>query len=170
MPVLVAIYASTSGHTEFVVERIAASLGTLLPDLKVELLKAERAEKKDLERADILLLGSGTWNLSGVEGQLNPHMHELLNGRASEATLQGKNVAIVSLGDDRYYFRARCTEHFQRFVREHGGKILLPPLVILNEPYDQEERIVRWTEKFATSMRSLKEWATFLSGGTAARQ
>lgn len=164
MPLLLATYASTSGHTEFVIERVAALLSKILPDLTVELLKAERAEKKDLERADILLLGSATWNLSGVEGQLNPHMHELLMNRAADAALQGKPVAVVSLGDDRYYYRTRCTEHLQRFIREHGGKPLLPPLVILNEPYDQGERIDRWTQKLSESVRSLKEWATLVGG------
>ncbi|MFA5799408.1 MAG: flavodoxin domain-containing protein [Candidatus Peribacteraceae bacterium] len=164
MPTLVAIYASTSGHTEFVVRALCAKLQTLLPELKIEQIRAERAETKDLERADLLLLASGTWNISGIEGQLNPHMSALFTERAKNVDLQEKPAAIVSLGDDRYHFTARATEHLQHFFREHRGKLLLPPLVIINEPYDQEERIGRWTEKLATSIKALKEWAALLSG------
>jgi flavodoxin len=165
MPTLVAIYASTSGHTEFVVDAVATKLQAVLPELKVEKLRAERAEAKDFDRADILLLGSGTWNSNGVEGLLNPHMDKLFTERATTVDLRGKPTALISLGDDRYFFTARCTEHLQRFVRTHNGKPLLPPLIIVNEPYDQTERIDRWAEKFAVSVKSLKNWAALLGAG-----
>jgi len=163
MPTLVAIYASTSGHTEFVISEISATLNRLLPDLKVECIRAERALAGDFERADILLLGSGTWNANGVEGQLNPHMDTLLNEALTAADLKGKPCAVASLGDDRYRFTARATEHLIKFITNHHGKSLLPPLVIVNEPYGQTDRISRWTEKLAGSIKSLKEWAAFLS-------
>ncbi len=165
MPTLVAIYASTSGHTEFAVDTIANKLASVLPELKVEKLRAERAEAKDFERADILLLGSGTWNSNGVEGLLNPHMDKLFTERAGTVDLKQKPTVLLSLGDDRYYFTARCTEHLQRYLRTHNGKLLLPPLIIVNEPYDQTDRIDRWTEKFALSVKSLKDWAALLGAG-----
>lgn len=144
------IYASTSGHTEFVM--------STLEDLwekaghTIEMQHAELAKKEDLQKGDVLLLGSGTWNTGGQEGNLNPHMHEFLFERAKGIDLKGKAVALVSLGDERYYFTTRCTEHFMKFLKDANGKPLSPPLIIVNEPFDQEEKIKSWGSKLPTTL------------------
>lgn len=146
------IYASTSGNTEYVVDELMNCISKHKPELSVERQRAELAHPKDLLRGDVIILGSGTWNMDGVEGQLNMHMHELLHDRAKDLDLQGKPITFISLGDERYYFRTRCTEHFLRFQRQHNGTLFIPPLVIVNEPYGQEERIHQWTEKLLKHM------------------
>ncbi len=142
--VLQIIYASTSGHTEYVVE----VLSKLLTEQKhkVNLVKAEAATPEDLLSGDILLLASGSWNTGGIEGQMNPHMHDLLQGRVKDIELGGKPVAIIALGDDRYFYTCRAGEHMRRFALDHGGKILGDALLIVNEPYGQEEKIQRWAK------------------------
>ena len=150
---LTIIYSSFSGHTEYVIDVIEATLKQSLPALVIRRIRGEQATREDLEKAETLLLGSATWNTGGAEGQLNPYMHELLTEKAKNITLTGKPMAIVSLGDDRYYYTARCTEAFLRFLRESGGKQLLPPLIVVNEPYGQEERINRWAEKLAAGLK-----------------
>ncbi len=147
------IYASTSGNTEYVVDTLIAYLRRILPDIAIERQRAEGAHPKDLLRGDLLILGSGTWNTGGTEGQLNMHMHALLNNRAKNLDLGGKPVTFISLGDDRYYFRTRCTEHFLRFQREHNGTLFVPPLILVNEPYGQEERIHQWTDKLLNHLQ-----------------
>lgn len=154
MPVLHVIYASTSGHTEHVV-RLVESIVTVEPGWTVILKRAETATAEDLTAPDALVLASGTWNTGGIEGQLNMHMHALLHERAADADLAEKPVAVISLGDERFYFRVRCTEHFLRFIREHGGSSLHTPLILVNEPYDQTERIEKWGRSLAASLRAL---------------
>jgi flavodoxin len=146
------IYASTSGNTEYVVDTLVAYLREQSSDLKIEVQRAERADSHDLLRGDAVILGSGTWNTGGTEGQLNPHMYALLLERAADVDLGKKPLAFISLGDDRYYYTTRCTEYFQRFLKTHNGKQLLPPLVIVNEPYGQEERVRAWGKKLLTSL------------------
>lgn len=146
-PSLHFVYASTSGNTEFVIETLAAFFRKESPDLHIELQRAELAQPDDLLRGDCVILASGTWNTGGNEGQLNTHMHTLLLERAASLDLAGKPMAFISLGDDRYYFTTRCTEHFLRFLRTHGGTQLLMPLCIVNEPYGQEEKIQAWGKK-----------------------
>lgn len=141
------VYASTSGNTEYVVDELVAYMQRTMPNVNIERQRAELAHPKDLLRGDILILGSGTWNTGGSEGQLNMHMHALIHDRAKDLDLDGKYITFISLGDDRYYYRTRCTEHFLRFQREHNGTLFVPPLVLVNEPYGQEERIHRWAEK-----------------------
>ena len=137
MPTLQIIYASTSGHTEYVVGVLKDALKN---DKKLQIAdcKAEAAKPEDLLQSDVLLLASGSWNTGGIEGQMNPHMHDLLQGRVKDIDLAGKPVAIIALGDDRYFYTCRAGEHMRRFILDHGGKLLGDALLIVNEPYGQE--------------------------------
>lgn len=146
------IYASTSGHTEHVVNALTGFLSSRTPDIKIERQRAELATAEDLQRGDLLILASGTWNFGGIEGHLNEHMHRLLFEKAGKIALGGKPVALISLGDDRYRFTTRCTERFMQFIKESGARLVHQPLTIVNEPYGQEERIRKWAGKLLEIM------------------
>jgi flavodoxin I len=140
------IYASTSGNTEYVVDTLLGHLRERAPGLRVSAQRAELASAEDLKRGDALVLCSGTWNTGGREGQLQMYMHKLLMEKAAGIDLAGKPMTFISLGDSRYYFTTRCTEHFLRFQRTSKGKLFLPPFVLVNEPYGQEAKIAKWSE------------------------
>ncbi len=144
-PSVTLIYASGSGHTEYVFDQICSALKTA--NITVTMIRAEKAQAEDIQKADVIVLGSGTWNTGGSEGQLHPYMHDLLNIRLSGMDLKAKPVAFVSLGDERYYFTTRCTEYFMKFAKQSNSKLCLPPLTIVNEPYGQEEKIAQWAGK-----------------------
>jgi len=146
MPSLHAIYASTSGHTEYVVSVLLSYLRKDgLKDSEIQ--RVEQAGIEDLSRGDILLLASGTWNTGGIEGQLNPHMHDFLGKRAAKVDLHGRKLALIGLGDARYRYTCRAAAHLEAFVESHGGKLVLPTLRIVNEPYGQEAKIQKWGQK-----------------------
>ncbi len=151
---LLFIVASTSGHTQYVVERVTESIQKNT-SYTPRIVRAEHAAIDDLLSADVLIFASGTWNTNGKEGQLNPHMHAFFEERCKEIDLTGKKMACISLGDDRYYFTTRCTEHFFAFQKRTHLTSLCMPLVIVNEPYDQHERIDAWTKKFVTTVQSV---------------
>jgi flavodoxin I len=134
------IYASTSGHTEYVIDQAIAAL----KGVTIEKQRAEQAVPEDLLKGDILLLASGSWNTGGIEGQLNPHMHKLLKEKSGEVDLQGKKVVLIALGDDRYRYTANAMVHLKEFVTSHNGKIIEPTLTIVNEPYGQEKKVSEW--------------------------
>lgn len=147
------IYASTSGHTQYVVNVLTTFFAKQLPGMQVRLVLAELATSADVESAEILVLGSGTWNTGGVEGQLNPHMDEFLKRRADGVSLDGKSCTLIALGDQRYYYTARASEHLRSYIVTHGGKVFCDPLTILNDPYGQEDRVLQWGKKFLTSVQ-----------------
>jgi flavodoxin len=147
------IYASTSGHTEYVISRLVVFFASALPAMQVRRVLAEKATPEDIEGAKVLVLGSGTWNTGGVEGQLNPHMDELLRRRAAEVKLEGKPCTMIALGDDRYYYTARAGEHMRSYIVNHGGKIFCDPLTIINDPFGQEERVEKWGKKFLAALQ-----------------
>ncbi|MSR67350.1 hypothetical protein EXS65_00785 [Candidatus Peribacteria bacterium] len=152
---LTLIYATSTGHTEFVVDTLQAALGKILPDLRIIKQRAEVSTSEDLEKSDILLLACGSWNTGNVEGQLQPHMHELLTVRAAEAELKGKPAAAIGLGDDRYYFTARAAEKLTEYLIERQATLLLPTLIIINDPFDQTAKIEAWAKEFATAVSKL---------------
>ncbi len=149
------IYASTSGHTEYVVERICSTLGNKAPDVQVRRIRAEQATADDLTKGDAMLLASGTWNTGGPEGQLNPHMHGLLLDRAKNVDLKKKPVAMVALGDERYRYTAKAGDHLQLFVESHNGTLLGERLTIVNEPYEQDGKIADWAGDLLTALQKL---------------
>jgi flavodoxin I len=147
MPSIHIIYASTSGHTEYVVDTLIDFLKDRAPNIEVERQRVELAKPEDLLCGDLVILGSGTWNFGGIEGQLNEYMHRFLFERAEGIDLTGKQLAFISLGDDRYYYTTRCTEKFIWFLKSCHAKMALIPLIVVNEPYGQEERVMKWGEK-----------------------
>jgi flavodoxin I len=78
------VFASTSGHTEYVVDTLMGSLTELVPGWEIEKRMAEKTQSLDLLQGEVLLLASSTWNTGGIEGQLNPHMELLLQERAKD--------------------------------------------------------------------------------------
>jgi flavodoxin I len=105
------VFASTSGHTEYVVEVLIDSLKSITSGWEIKETMAEKAQPQDLLSGDVLLLASSTWNSGGIEGQLNPHMWTLLHDKAKTLDLAGKPCACIGLGDHRYFYTARAADH-----------------------------------------------------------
>jgi flavodoxin len=147
--VLHIVFASTSGHAEYVMDALIDSLKRTTPGWEIEETRAEKTQPQDLLSGDILLLASATWNTGGIEGQLNPHMWELLNDKAKTLDLAGKPCACIGLGDNRYFYTARAADHLQHYVKAHHGRLIVPTLKIINEPYGQEEAVRVWGKQLA---------------------
>jgi flavodoxin I len=138
------VFASTSGHTAYVVEALIDSLKSTTPGWEIEETMAEKVQPQDLLSGDVLLLASSTWNTGGIEGQLNPHMWVLLHDKAKTLDLAGKACACIGLGDHRYFYMARAADHLQNYVEAHNGRLVVPTLKIIDEPYGQEEAVRVW--------------------------
>jgi flavodoxin len=121
----------------------------------VETILAEKASEQHMLRGAALLLASSTWNTGGAEGQLNPHMSALLQGKAGNLDLAAKPTACIGLGDHRYYYTARAADLLQKYIESHHGRMLLPALRIVDEPYGQEQAILDWGRQLADALRRL---------------
>ena len=147
------VFASTSGHTEYVVGALIDSLRSITPGWEIEQTMAVKAQPQDLLNGDVLLLASATWNTGGVEGQLNPHMWVLLHEKAKTLDLAGKPCACIGLGDHRYFYMARAADHLQHYVKAHHGRLIVPTLKIINEPYGQEEAVGVWSKQLVDASK-----------------
>lgn len=151
LPVVRIVWGSTSGHTEYVVDRLVEELELDSLGYRFESCRAETLQLSDLVNDDVVVLASSTWNTGGVEGQLNPHMGQLLK-RDGEFTLSGKRCACVGLGDHRYFYRVRAADLLEQFVRECGGRLIVPTLRIVDEPYGQEQTVRQWGHELAMAI------------------
>ena len=151
--VLHIVFASTSGHTQYVVEALVDSLKSITPGWEIEETMAEKAKPQDLLGGDVLLLASATWNTGGIEGQLNPHMSVLLHDKAKALDLAGKPCACIGLGDHRYFYTARAADHLQHYVKAHHGRLIVPTLKIIDEPYGQEEAVRVWGKQLVDASK-----------------
>lgn len=149
------IYATSTGNTEFVVDVLIESLAKLVKDARIVKQRAELTKAEDLTAADVLVLAAGSWNTANVEGQLQPHMYELLNVRAAATILEGKPAAAIGLGDTRYHFLARAAEKLTDWLKGARATILLPALTIINEPFDQSPKIEAWAGELAEKIAKL---------------
>ena len=147
------VFASTSGHTEYVVEALIEALSALAPGRQIAATIAEKTQPGDLLRGDVLVLASSTWNTGSVEGQLNPHMWVLLQEKAKNLDLAGKPCACIGLGDDRYFYKARAADLLQSYVKTHSGQLILPTLRVINEPYGQDEKVRVWAKELVEALK-----------------
>lgn len=114
---------------------------------------AEAATPEDFEKGDKLLLACGTWNTGSIEGQLNPHMHALLLGRAKDVDLKGKEVFVLGLGDTRYRYTCKAADRLIEFVNTHNGKLVGPEFRMINEPYGQEKSVTEWSKHLLKNLK-----------------
>ena len=147
------VFASTSGHTEYVVDVLTDSLKSITPGWEIEATIAEKTQPQDLLSGDVLLFASATWNTGGIEGQLNPHMWVLLHDKAKTLDLAGKPCACIGLGDRRYFYTARAAHHLEYYVEAHHGRLIVPTLKILDEPYGQEEAVRVWGKQLVDVLK-----------------
>jgi flavodoxin I len=154
--VLNIVFASTSGHTEYVVDALIDSLKSITPEWEIEATMAEKTQPQDLLRGDVLLLASSTWNTGSVEGQLNPQMWVLLHDdKAKTLDLAGKPCACIGLGDHRYFYTARAADHLQHYVKVHHGRLIVPTLRITDEPYGQEDAVRVWGKQLVDASKQI---------------
>lgn len=149
------VFATTSGHTEYVLGSLVQDLKQLQPDWQVVATIAEKTQPDSLLTGSLLVLASGTWNTGGTEGQLNPHMRALLQEKARDLDLRGQLCACIGLGDDRYYYTARAVELLEDYVTGHHGRLLLPSLRIVNEPYGQEQTVRVWANQLVAAAKRI---------------
>ena len=159
-------YGSTTGNTENAAELI----GKLIENAQVQSIAD--ASKDDLEKYDLLILGTSTWGW----GELQDDWANALETLKS-ANLAGKAVALFGLGDQEAYADtfvdgmlplseaaiaagARLVGrwptsgyHHQGSTAQDGDDFLGLALDEENQGEESKERINRWVDQFFAELR-----------------
>lgn len=125
-----AVYASTSGNVEIVVERVAQYL--LEAGIRVELHRAEQTPIEVFRSNDLFLLATSTWE----HGVLN-HFFQPLHHLMTQEDFTGKRAAFIGLGDNRYepVLFNNGIEILRKTWLDNHGQQIWHNLKINGEPY-----------------------------------
>lgn len=138
------IYASTSGNTEFVMEKVADVWRKM--GKEVFLHRSEKTDISILNDNKIFLLATSTWD----HGTINPFFNKLL-AEMKQNDFTGKSSAFIGLGDRRYEKHYFCTGMtlLKEVWESRKGKAIGTALTIGREPFDELiDKLVRdWAEK-----------------------
>jgi len=86
-------YGSSTGNTQTVAEAINAQLNN-----QAELINVENSSSAEIEKYDVLFLGTSTWGLGDLQDDWEGFIADL-----KTADLSGKKVALFGLGDADAY-------------------------------------------------------------------
>jgi flavodoxin len=149
------VYASNSGNTRMVAERI----GQRLEEHKIKATVRDVADMKphDLRGYDLIVFGSCTWErfVDGqrLQAQLPEHMHRFVSS-AEHTRLPDSKFAVFALGRHEYTGFAGAAAHLQVLVHKLGGTESIPPLKIDGFPHHQLELADVWTDQLVTNVKS----------------
>jgi flavodoxin len=146
-----AVFASTSGNTEQVVETIQHRF--ISHNLNLVLHRAESTPFSVFEQNNLFLLATSTWE----HGVINPLFNRLLK-ELSEHSLAGKSAVFVGCGDRRYEPVLFCEGLFelQRAFTTAGGTSLGEPLLIDGNIHPGlEQEITQWADTAAQELEEV---------------
>ncbi len=148
-------YTTATGNTEFVIDTVIQALEKDEKDLRINKQKIECTSEEDLHKYQVIIFACGSWNTENIEGQLSPYMHEFIHKKAVDTQLSGVYAAAIGLGDDRYHFTAKAADHLTDFLQKHHATIIVPTMKIINDPYDQINKIQSWAQELSAVLKTL---------------
>jgi len=144
------VYGTNSGGTRTAAELVHDVLADA--GYRVSLKSAEATEPNDFQSADLVILGSCTWERfegsQRLEGQLQEHMFGLTR-RLASVPLAGRKFAVFGLGDSSYTHFCGSVDRLTEFLDSVHGEMIVPPLRIDGfyfKPEENELRLTKWAK------------------------
>lgn len=138
------IYASTSGNTEFVMDKVAEIWRGM--GKEVFLHRSEMTDVSVINDNQRFLLATSTWD----HGTINPFFDKLL-AQMKETDFTGKKSAFIGLGDRRYEKHDFCTgmSLLKEVWEKNNGTAIGVGLTIGREPFDEliDTMVRNWADK-----------------------
>lgn len=120
-------YATNSGSTYLASNIIKETLQ--LCNNQVNHKLATNTRVKDMEEADLVIMGSPSWLVNDKQGMPHETMLDLMKKLNSPAA-KNKKFAIFGCGDCSYTFFCGAVDHMEKFVEKVGGNQVMPSLKI----------------------------------------
>ncbi len=137
------IYASTSGHTQAVCEKVA-ELWTAAGQ-PCKLMRAEQTPLQVIQDNSVFVMASSTWE----HGELNPFFHRLYD-EIGTIDCSGKYTAFIGCGDSRYepILFNQAVKLLRQHWQDQGGTEIKRPLLLQGEPFPQlNTNVAHWANE-----------------------
>jgi flavodoxin len=146
------VYASNSGNTMFVAERIGEYLQQ--QKLSVTVKNVAKVTPAELGQYDVLLFGCCTWLRDGQEGQLMEQFHQFAQKLPGKVHFEGKPCGVFALGRHEYTKFCEAADQLERLVEQIGGVLAIPSLRVDGFPQHQVETIQAWAADLAQNVQA----------------
>lgn len=148
------VYATYSSGTETAAKVIMKTL--LGSGNSVELVNALDTNIETFKTYDLIIFGSPSWKIDGVEGQPHQHFTKLLS-EFDSMTFGKAKCAVFGLGHSDYYINfCGAVDVIEKAIESVSGSLVAPSLRI-NEFYfhqkENEEEIIKWTKSLTVNDR-----------------
>jgi flavodoxin I len=150
MKKLTLIYASTTGNTEAVMDKVAEILKE--HPIELDIFRSEEIDGSVVTANDNFILATSTWG----HGIINPFFDELLDF-ISNNSMKGKRAGFIGLGDKAYepeLFNNGIKMLKAAFIKS-GGVEIEKTFIIDGDPFPLlETKVPYWTEKFISALNN----------------
>lgn len=153
MNILIA-YATNSGNTYYVAERIAASLAKR--GHAAVAISVGDINPATLSGYEVVVLGSCTWEKrksagEREEGSLQAQMEAFI-AKVNGSDLAGRKCAVFGLGDSEYTYYCRAVDFLEEFVKNAGGTLVVESLRVDSYPQAHDAEIDAWADKLGRAI------------------
>lgn len=148
MASILIVFSSIGGNTELVVDRVREELQK--HNLGAQKKRVDVTKAREVLDYDLTILASPTYGQGTVEDHFKPFLKDL-----ETLDLSGKNLAVVGLGDTKYYpeYLTESAIILEEYVKKQHGNLIVPALRIGMPPLKYIEKLVPgWIEKVYTSI------------------
>jgi len=161
-------YGSTTGNTL----KVAGLIQEAFEPDSVDIIDVGRASSNDLDRYDVLILGTSTWHWGGLQDEW-----AIFEDHLTEEALAGKKVAFFGLGDQKRYpdhfvdgigllydkvkptgvevigMWPKAGYEYEASAAELDGRLVGLALDEDNEPGKTRDRVQRWVQQLKTELQ-----------------
>ena len=142
------IYSTLGGNTELVVQKVVE----LLPStIDCSVIRVDTANQTDIESCELVILACPTYGQGSLESQFPKFL------KSVQGIIVGKKLAIIGLGDTRYYpeYLTESGSILEDWVKTNKGELLVPTLRIGMPPLKFIDKLVpRWVNKLVENLES----------------
>jgi flavodoxin I len=146
------LYTSVGGNTEMVVKKVVETLqeNQLQPTWK----RVELTDPQEILAHDLVIFAAPTYGQGTVEAT----MRGFIMGLKGTVDITGRNVAIIGLGDDKYYpeYLTEAAGLMEEYVKtELKATMFVPTLRLGKPPLKFLNSLVKnWSTKLADAIKS----------------
>ena len=152
------IYATVSGNTELVVEKVTQIFNYQKVSKNLELQitskRVDLANANEILGSDLTILASPTYGQGTVEAHFLPFIKQM-----NKLELNNSKLAVIGLGSPRFYpeYLTESAGILELEIKKSNGNLMVPSLRIGGEVLKMLDKLVpNWTNKLLDKLLEIK--------------
>ncbi len=158
MTKILIIYATVSGNTELVIEKVTQIFNYQKVSKNLELQitskRVDLANANEILDSDLTILASPTYGQGTVEAHFLPFIKQM-----NKLELNNSKLAVIGLGSPRFYpeYLTESAGILELEIKKSNGNLFVPSLRIGGEVLKMLDKLVpNWTNRLLDKLLEIK--------------